>query len=162
MLRGCALRALAPVGCLCNSPRMSNSNSPNPVDVYVGGRIHALRNARGLTQGDLARDVGVKFQQIQKYETGANRVSASRLVMLAKALDVPVAELFGKHSAGDSRSVKLLDDDLLRGRAAAGLVRRVLSLDDKARAIVVGVIDGLAKLPRPRLRRRAVVKRRAG
>ena len=52
---------------------------PHPVDVHVGSAIRKLRRDAGMTQQQLAEMVGIKFQQIQKYETGANRVSASRL-----------------------------------------------------------------------------------
>ena len=78
--------------------------------------------------------------------------------MLAKTLDVPVVEFFGKYSGDAALGVKSLDDELLRGRTAGSLVRRVLSLDDDARAVVVSVIDGLVKMSRPRRRR----SRRAG
>ena len=60
------------------------------VDVHVGTRIRHRRWLIGMTQQQLADQVGIKFQQIQKYETGANRVSASRLWDIARALDVPI------------------------------------------------------------------------
>ena len=63
------------------------------VDRYVGQQIREVRRARGLSQGDLGRQVGVTFQQVQKYERGVNRVSCSRLVQLAEALGVPSGEL---------------------------------------------------------------------
>ena len=67
---------------------------PHPVDVHVGGRIRHFRLLRKMTQADLSNQIGVKFQQLQKYETGFNRVSASRLYLIAEALDVEVADLF--------------------------------------------------------------------
>jgi transcriptional regulator with XRE-family HTH domain len=67
----------------------------DPVDVAVGARIRLLRKLRGLSQQALAEAAGVTFQQIQKYERGANRVSASMLARIASALDTPVAEMFG-------------------------------------------------------------------
>lgn len=67
---------------------------PHPVDVYVGSVIRKLRRDAGMTQQQLAEMVGIKFQQIQKYETGANRVSASRLWEIARALDVPIERFF--------------------------------------------------------------------
>jgi transcriptional regulator with XRE-family HTH domain len=68
---------------------------PDPADVHVGARIAQLRIARGMTQSDLARLAGpLTFQQFQKYESGANRVSASRLLQVAVALGVPVAYFF--------------------------------------------------------------------
>jgi len=64
------------------------------VDVHVGQRIRRRRWMLGITQQQLGDAVGIKFQQIQKYETGMNRVSASRLYDIAVALDVPVAFFF--------------------------------------------------------------------
>ena len=64
------------------------------VDVHVGQRIRRRRWMVGMTQQQLGESVGIKFQQIQKYETGMNRVSASRLYEISKALDVPVAFFF--------------------------------------------------------------------
>ncbi|GAA0627142.1 helix-turn-helix transcriptional regulator [Brevundimonas kwangchunensis] len=66
----------------------------DPVDRHVGARIRAERTQAGLTQSQLGAAVGVTFQQIQKYERGANRVSASMLVRTAKALGVSVNCLF--------------------------------------------------------------------
>ena len=71
----------------------------DPVDVAVGARIRLLRKLRGLSQQALAEAAGVTFQQIQKYERGANRVSASMLARIAGALDTPVAEMFGEAGA---------------------------------------------------------------
>ncbi len=67
---------------------------PHPVDRHVGQRIRQRRWQVGVTQGQLAEKVGIRFQQIQKYETGANRVSASRLWDIAEVLDVPVSYFF--------------------------------------------------------------------
>ena len=64
------------------------------VDVHVGKRIRQRRWLTGMTQQKLAELVGIKFQQIQKYETGANRVSASRLWDMSQILDVPVSYFF--------------------------------------------------------------------
>jgi transcriptional regulator with XRE-family HTH domain len=74
----------------------------DPVDVAVGARIRLLRKLRGLSQQALAEAAGVTFQQIQKYERGANRVSASMLSRIAVALDTPVAEMFGETGSAGS------------------------------------------------------------
>ena len=66
----------------------------HPVDVHVGKRIRHRRWMSGTTQQQLAEQVGIKFQQIQKYETGMNRVSASRLWDIAKVLSVPFSFFF--------------------------------------------------------------------
>ena len=66
----------------------------HPVDLHVGKRIRQRRWLVGMTQQQLAEQVGIKFQQIQKYETGANRVSASRLWDISEAMEVPVNFFF--------------------------------------------------------------------
>jgi len=66
----------------------------HPVDVHVGKRIRHRRWMVGMTQQQLGENVGIKFQQIQKYETGMNRVSASRLWDIASALEVPINFFF--------------------------------------------------------------------
>ncbi|WP_372572951.1 helix-turn-helix domain-containing protein [Ruegeria jejuensis] len=64
------------------------------VDFVVGQRIRARRVAMGVSQADLGKSIGVRFQQVQKYESGTNRVSASRLWAIAEALDVHVSHFF--------------------------------------------------------------------
>lgn len=66
----------------------------NPIDLHVGKQIRQRRWLLGMTQQQLAQAVGIRFQQVQKYESGANRVSASRLWDLAKALGAPVTFFF--------------------------------------------------------------------
>ena len=75
-------------------PLGRGSGVPNPVDVSVGKRIRLRRLLVGMSQETLANALGLTFQQIQKYEGGNNRVSASRLSEIAKALGVPVSSLF--------------------------------------------------------------------
>lgn len=72
----------------------SNINEPHPVDIQVGQRIKAARKLQKLTQTDLADGVGVSYQQIQKYENGDNRVSASMLYEIAQALNIPMAYFY--------------------------------------------------------------------
>jgi transcriptional regulator with XRE-family HTH domain len=68
--------------------------SPLPVDVLVGQNVRICRLQKGLSQGELGRRIGVTFQQVQKYEKGANRVGASRLTQIAEVLGVPIPALF--------------------------------------------------------------------
>lgn len=70
------------------------NRTPDPVDVQVGQRICLVREQAGLTQADLGNAIGVTFQQVQKYEKGTNRVSASRLAKIADYLDCSIASLF--------------------------------------------------------------------
>ena len=67
---------------------------PDPIDVYVGGQIRTRRLLLGMNQEELAQSVGLTFQQVQKYESGANRVSASRLWEIAAILNMPIAYFF--------------------------------------------------------------------
>ena len=70
------------------------SLQPNPVDVHVGLRVRMYRTLRGLSQEKLAEKLGLTFQQIQKYERGMNRISASRLWELSRVLDTPIQKFY--------------------------------------------------------------------
>jgi transcriptional regulator with XRE-family HTH domain len=87
---------------------------PHPVDVHVGKRVRQARWMKSMSQSDLAERVGIKFQQIQKYEVGANRISASRLWDIAEALEVDVAFFFAgmqrREASGNDISVTFLGD----------------------------------------------------
>jgi transcriptional regulator with XRE-family HTH domain len=71
-----------------------------PLDAMVGARIRMLRVNRGISEAILAQRIGVTFQQVQKYERGANRVGASRLAQIASVLDVSIGEFFESSRAG--------------------------------------------------------------
>ena len=72
----------------------TQDNQSNPVDLHVGGRVRMRRKFLGLSQTDLADSLGLTFQQVQKYERGSNRISASKLFEIARTLKVPVAYFF--------------------------------------------------------------------
>lgn len=74
--------------------KQRESGGPRPVDIHVGRRLHDRRILMGLSQEQLGESVGVTFQQIQKYERGANRVSASRLWEFSRIMGVPVSWFF--------------------------------------------------------------------
>ncbi len=67
---------------------------PNPVDVHVGARLRVRRTLLGMSQTTLGDAIGLTFQQVQKYERGSNRISASRLFALTRVLDVPIEYFF--------------------------------------------------------------------
>jgi transcriptional regulator with XRE-family HTH domain len=69
-------------------------SKPNPIDIHVGGRVRLRRTLLGMSQEKLAQALGLTFQQIQKYERGANRIGSSRLFKLSQILDVPVSFFF--------------------------------------------------------------------
>src|SRR2546428_12670457 len=75
-------------------PGRRKTDKPNQVDVQVGSRVRLRRNMLGLSQAQLGEAIGLTFQQVQKYERGTNRIGASRLHMLSRVLDVPVAFFF--------------------------------------------------------------------
>jgi transcriptional regulator with XRE-family HTH domain len=74
---------------------------PNPIDVHVGKRVRIRRLLLGMNQETLANALGLTFQQVQKYEGGANRVSASRLAAMAEILKVPISFFFGDLQTDD-------------------------------------------------------------
>ena len=73
---------------------MSGRKKPNPTDRYVGARVRMRRLMLGMSQTALGNSLGVTFQQVQKYEKGANRIGASRLQQIGAALQVPVSFFF--------------------------------------------------------------------
>ena len=118
------------------------------VDVHIGGRIRARRKALGVSQERLATSLGIAFQQLQKYEHGANRVSASKLYDVARALDVPIAYFFeglavAEHISPDPREKWLrvfLESD--EGRELAEAFPRIpeAHLRRKVLELVRGVV----------------------
>ena len=74
--------------------KRDTAKAANAVDIHVGGRIRVRRRSLSITQESMANDLGLTFQQIQKYERGTNRVSASKLYEIARCLQVPVAYFF--------------------------------------------------------------------
>lgn len=73
---------------------MANEKKPNAIDVHVGSRVQVHRKMLGISQEKLGHGLGVTFQQVQKYEKGTNRISASRLQHIAAILSVPVSSFF--------------------------------------------------------------------
>ncbi|MCB1368119.1 MAG: helix-turn-helix transcriptional regulator [Rhodobacteraceae bacterium] len=106
----------------------------HPVDVHVGKRIRHRRWMVGMTQQQLGEAVGIKFQQIQKYETGMNRVSASRLWDIAHAMEVPV-NFFFEGLEGDSTDMAAANTpgDLLADKEAQELVRSYYAIPENQR-----------------------------
>ena len=106
----------------------------HPVDVHVGKRIRHRRWMVGMTQQQLAEKVGIKFQQIQKYETGMNRVSASRLWDISEALSVPISFFFeGLEGGVEQDAERALPDDILADKEALELVRSYYAIPENQR-----------------------------
>jgi transcriptional regulator with XRE-family HTH domain len=112
----------------------------HPVDVHVGKRVRHRRWMVGMTQQQLGDIVGIKFQQIQKYETGMNRISASRLWDIAQALGVSISFFFEgfdePENATETASATVVETprgDLLADKEALELVRSYYSIPEAQR-----------------------------
>jgi transcriptional regulator with XRE-family HTH domain len=105
-------------------PGSGRKRRAGPEDVEIGRKIRALRLQRGLSQSDLARGIGLTFQQVQKYEKGTNRVSAGRLQQIADFLGVPITFFYrgmGKHTkANETRNAGIA---LIQTKGAMRLLR---------------------------------------
>ena len=124
----------------------------NDIDLHVGKRLRRRRRLLGLTQQALAEQVGIRFQQIQKYECGANRVSASRLFELSEALSVPVQYFY--EGLGDEHpedAPEVLAHDVLSKKETMDLVRAYYAISEEPRRHVLDLVKSLEK-SRARLR----------
>lgn len=111
----------------------------HPVDVHVGRKIREVRLLRGMTQADVAAQLGLSFQQLQKYETGHNRVSASKLYEIARLLDVGPAVFFEGLEGADAGSGDLIDDRTARAAQALASIA-----DEKVKARLRSMIHEIA------------------
>jgi transcriptional regulator with XRE-family HTH domain len=107
---------------------------PNPIDVHVGKRIRVRRLFLGMNQETLANALGLTFQQVQKYEGGANRVSASRLSQTAEILGVPISFFFanapGNGKAGSPEETRAIER--MERPETIELVRLYYAITDEA------------------------------
>jgi transcriptional regulator with XRE-family HTH domain len=139
--------------------RRQKYDKPNPTDVHVGARVRLRRTLLGMSQEKLGDAIGLTFQQVQKYERGANRVGASRLYDLSRVLDVPVSFFFedmavagepeprvgGLSEAGDGYEA----DPMLK-RETLELVRAYYKITDPhIRRRLFDLAKALAKSPTP-------------
>lgn len=124
---------------------------PDPIDVLVGFRMRTRRKALDMTQAALAKALGVSFQQVQKYERGANRVSASILFRTAAIQNVPISFYFDDPQAPiDAARSKPLDD-LLRSADGIELASAYLAIQSgPLRDIVLSLARQLASVPASR------------
>ena len=125
---------------------MARTKRTTPVDALVGHNIRICRLQRRISQGELAQRIGVTFQQVQKYENGANRVSASRMTRISDALGIPLLALFeGSASAGGSEPL-----DLARALLAKPHSLRIVQAfnnlrDDGMRMSILQVIEAITR-----------------
>ena len=130
---------------------ISMTKIPNPTDKYVGSRVRMRRMMLGLSQEKLADALGLTFQQIQKYEKGTNRISASRLQAISQILDAPVHFFFeggpqsakGGQALGDSPSPAYVTDFLTTADGLA-LVKAFVQIKDASlRRSIVRMVQAI-------------------
>ncbi|WHS32089.1 helix-turn-helix domain-containing protein [Brucella sp. NM4] len=132
---------------------MRIKKKPNPIDVHVGSRIRLRRNMLGLSQEKLGENLGITFQQIQKYEKGTNRVGASRLQAISAILNVPVSFFFedapGSNPVGqegfaeDNEATYVVD--FLNSNEGVQLTRAFTKISDpKVRRKIIDLVKSLA------------------
>jgi transcriptional regulator with XRE-family HTH domain len=147
------------------------SEKPHPIDVHVGLRIRLRRNMLRISQEKLGEAIGLTFQQVQKYERGANRVWASRLHELSRILDVPIAFLFDDTDPVRAPAIPGFaecppdgfDADPMRTREAVELVEAYYEITDPvlrrrffdlAKALVAAGEPHVGNEPEPTSRRK--------
>jgi transcriptional regulator with XRE-family HTH domain len=125
--------------------------SPNPTDRHVGSRMRMRRKMLSMSQTGLADAVGVTFQQIQKYEKGTNRISASRLLQISHVLQVPVSFFFEDPSgpskrmgAHDGRSLDYVSDFLATTDGLTLTKAFMLIEDPKVRRRIVNLVQEIS------------------
>ncbi len=131
-----------------SKPRSGRGRGIGPIDVHVGARVRQRRTPLGMSQTDLGDTLGLTFQQVQKYEWGANRISASRLFELSQVFDVPVEHFFEDMAPevedmvpevaaispakgrGKAKEAPSLDPNLMTTRETLVLVRAYYKIED--------------------------------
>ena len=120
----------------------------NDIDLHLGKRLRRRRRLLGLTQQQLAVAVGVRFQQIQKYECGANRISAARLWQLAEALEVPVGYFFDGLAEQMDRTAALSEraesgGEMFTRKETQDLIRAYYQLGERPRRRLLDLAKSL-------------------
>lgn len=127
---------------------MASLGHPNPIDVHVGGRVRLRRTLLGFSQERLAEAIGLTFQQVQKYERGANRIGSSRLFDLSRVLDVSVSYFFEDMTA----SVASRTPSRMRGLAESKPVP--FELDPMAKRETLELVRAYYRIADPEARKR--------
>src|SRR5262249_17039006 len=134
-------------------PAKKLAKKPTSLDIAVGRNVRIWRMAKGLSQSQLAGRLGVTFQQIQKYEVGANRIGTGRLVKIAAILGVPISVLFeGSEGAGQLSALLSLGADSRSFRLAPAFA----AIDNPSlRLCLVNLVERVAAaVPQPPRRRK--------
>lgn len=135
-----------------NNVEERNARRANPIDVHVGGRVRLRRMLLGMSQEKLGEQLGLTFQQIQKYEKGVNRIGASRLFDMARVLGVPVQFFYDEAPNGNPAEATGMADvsaeyvpDLITTREGFELNKAFARIPDaRVRRAVVELVRSLA------------------
>lgn len=127
---------------------------PDPIDSYVGARIRLRRHMLDMSQEVLAERLGISFQQVQKYERGANRVSASRLAQLCHVLQVPVSFFFegapqpaGRTGRNDKAPSLSYVSEFLATKDGHTLIKAFASIPTRAlRSSIIRLVEAMSEM----------------
>lgn len=119
-------------------------SSPDPVDIHVGARVRLRRTLLGMSQEKLGNALGLTFQQVQKYERGANRIGSSRLFQLSKILDVPVSFFFDEMTTDTTKKA----DGMAEGN------KQVFEVDKLSRRETLELVRAYYKITDPSVRKK--------
>lgn len=119
-------------------------SSPDPVDIHVGARVRLRRTLLGMSQEKLGKALGLTFQQVQKYERGANRIGSSRLFQLSKILDVPVSFFFDEMTTDTTKKA----DGMAEGN------KQVFEVDKLSRRETLELVRAYYKITDPSVRKK--------
>jgi transcriptional regulator with XRE-family HTH domain len=134
----------------------TEDEGPNPVDIHVGGKLKSRRLILGLSQEELAKSIGLTFQQVQKYERGTNRISVSRLVDICRVLKAPVDYFFdGSFAVGrpGSRNMAL--------KGFSDTKQEPLEADPLTKRDVLELIRAYSSIKSPQLKKQLLEMARA-
>lgn len=132
---------------------MAEKKKPNPIDIHVGSRVRLRRTMLGMSQEKLGEHLGITFQQIQKYEKGANRIGASRLQEIARVLSTPISFFFEDAPGDGNRAHQGFGEaessnyvvDFLSSSEGLQLNRAFVKIKDpKVRRKIVEMVKALA------------------
>lgn len=123
----------------------SNVNTEEAIDHMIGSHVANMRNSRGVSRRQLARDIGITAQQLAKYESGLNRIPASRLVTIALALDCSLSQIMGLPF---DNPILTSDTSVSNDPETLKLLRVWGRLDSNTRIRVLGLIESIDDLQR--------------
>ena len=128
-----------------------SSSHPDPIDKLVGSNIRQLRTIHGISQEKMAEELGITFQQIQKYENGSNRVGASRLYKIAQILKTSVSQMYKGIEEKKAPKLQVAEeksdiDDIFNKRETITLLRHYYTIeDDKTRQKIQKMVKSFSQ-----------------